>query len=99
MKEIEIINKVTEILSEKSSEILAHYTTYYTTQAISFIVLGVIILYTTFKLNTEEWEISLGIIFKLLAYFTGLLFIFMNIDTLFSPESKAIHQLIGDIKK
>jgi hypothetical protein len=99
MKELKIINNITEILSEKSSEVLTHYTAYYTVQAISLIVLGIIILYAAFKLDTREWEAGLGILFKFIAYPIGLLFIFMNIDTLFSPEAMAIHQLIRDIKK
>lgn len=102
-KEIELLEKVSEILSGTAQNTVAHYSQWFFADAISAVILGLVMIFAPliFMIKRPYRGSDLWLLIDVLFSFViiiGLSCVFNHTATLFAPEGKAIHQLINDIR-
>ena len=102
-KTIEIINGLAEKLGMHAGELHAYYAGGYFADSISYTILGVIIFIFSRSVNAEnvfndDDMLPMGKLVKHGCMFVGLLFIFVNVQTIFYPEGVAAQALILNLR-
>lgn len=98
---IEVINKVSELLTSSGAQAIAEYTQWYFVNAIVWFIVGIALICFSIKLNwAEKFEMDkgFGTIFKYIFVAIGFLIAANNIHNLASPQAYAIHTFIQDVK-
>jgi len=104
---IENINRVTDILTNVSTDVLSSYTAWHLTSAVGFLILGLVLIATgagvafwahKHKFADYEDYTILGLLGGGSIILVGVLMVVANISTVISPDAYAIHQLIRDIR-
>lgn len=100
---VQIVQQVLSVLDRSGQSAISSYTQWHFAKAISYILLGLVIIVSCVRWNhlDDDGEHKIdGFAFylKIFAIFIGMLFIVANVPDLFSPQAIAIHQLIKDIK-
>lgn len=98
---IEIVNKLADVLSGSASNAIAAYTHHFIYASLVWIVFGLIVVIAGAsklinRVIDDDEKSSRGVA-KAIIVFIGLLIIACNVSDLISPEAMAIHQLIKDI--
>lgn len=97
-EKLELLDRLTTTIGQSSSVIVTEYTKYMVANSLSYISFGILICFLAKKYKLKDLEDEIAIIIRGTIFFIGLLFIFLNIADLFSPNAAAIHQLIKDIR-
>lgn len=96
------VKEIAEAIGVASSGILPHYTDYYVSTSISFMLLGVIFCLIGFfvfkKLSDEEEQIA-GILIGASVVVIGAWVFFYYVGNLFGAEGLAISDLITSVRR
>lgn len=95
------VKEIAATIGVASSEILPHYTNYYVSTSLAFILLGLVfcvIGFYVFKRLSDEEEQITGILIGAGVVFIGAWVFFYYIGDLFGAQGMAIHQLIMDVR-
>lgn len=101
MNEIEMFNKIIEVVTQTGGSAIQAYTEWHLASAIICVFCGAIMIAVSLCISTavEDLERRLVLeIVKVLLIVLGSLFILANAADIFAPKAAAIHQLIKDVR-
>ena len=102
-KEIEVIEKVSKVLSGTAQNVITHYSEWFFVDAVSFIIFGLVTIFVSLYLiikrpyDKDEFCVIYDILL-LIVIFIGFCVAISHIPTLFAPEGRAINQFIKDVR-
>ena len=95
---LDILNRLSEILGTSGEYIISEYVYWYMASSLSFIALGVSIIWVIIKTELpEHWDVHPLIVKGVLLLIGGVL-IACNLADLLAPEAVSIHRLLLDVR-
>ncbi len=98
----EVIESIQGIATESAKVAIEQYSSWYLTNAIVWMSLGVVLILiglATILKKWKDWKYDPELkVLTSIAIASGVLFIVLNITNLFHYEAYAIHQLLNDLR-
>lgn len=100
--EINVINKIAATLNQGGAEIVRSYTEWFFISSVIWSVIGSLIVagsvWSLPKIKTRLGDDHPWYVISIVLTIIGAIMIIANLPDCFSPEGKAIHQLIKDLR-